>query len=128
MLRVISRLFAWPDTQDREIQQKIYHCLVQRFPEDRASDFTQSLMELGALICVPRNPQCENCPIQEECEAYLQNKQEDWPFKATKAQPKKIVRYLDVIQRYDCLLMHRRLEQGLLAGLWELPGECICRK
>jgi A/G-specific adenine glycosylase len=122
VLRVMSRIFAWPDTQDRQVQGLINDCVAKSFPAARAADFTQALMELGALVCTPRNPSCPSCPLQGQCQACLQNKQEEWPLKVAKAAPKKILRYLALIRKDRQILMHRRPAQGLLAGLWEFPG------
>ncbi len=122
VLRVMSRIFAWPDIEERNVQTKIRLMVAESFPPGREGDFTQALMELGALVCIPRHPVCSRCPLTVECQAYQQKQQSEWPVMKKKAPVKEIQRLVAVIKQGDLILMHRRPATGLLAGLWEFPG------
>ncbi|MFO0636462.1 MAG: A/G-specific adenine glycosylase [Nannocystaceae bacterium] len=81
----------------------------------------QALMELGATVCTPRAPRCEQCPIAGDCLARARGREAEIPaVRRRAAQPRE--RYWAVaIVRDDAVLLQRRGPQGLLAGLWCLP-------
>jgi len=84
--------------------------------------FNQAMMELGALLCTPRNPQCNTCPISEFCKAALSDKVEMFPIRV---KAKKVPTYhiaAGVVRKKGKLLITRRKFEGLLGGLWEFPG------
>lgn len=122
VLRVMSRFFAWPEIEERNVQAKIRLMVAESFPPGREGEFTQALMELGALVCIPRHPDCSRCPLTDECQAFQQKRQSEWPVMKKKAPVKEIQRLVAVIKQGDLILMHRRPATGLLAGLWEFPG------
>lgn len=122
VLRVMSRLLLLEkDISSPKVKTEIETTLKNVFPPE-AADFSQGLMELGALICLPTSPRCAECPLVQECQAYGEQRQHQLPIKKAKAEPKRVKRYLALIQRGDDVLMNKRPEQGLLAGLWEFPG------
>lgn len=93
-------------------------------PGRRAGDFNQALMELGATICTPRSPACNACPLAPWCEARRLGVQELRPLpRAKKPVPEETVRTAVVVRPDGALLLVRRPEDGLLGGLWELPGD-----
>jgi A/G-specific adenine glycosylase len=91
------------------------------FPPKRPGAFNQAMMELGALICRPRSPQCLLCPVAGSCAAYEAGEQEVIPA-AAKRSGRKIEAVVAVIERDGKLLVQKRPSAGLLAGLWEFPG------
>lgn len=118
VLRVISRITAsgWNAENAADALQKQY-------PAGRCSDFTESLMELGATVCLPNGaPHCADCPVRDICKS-ADNGWQNWPVKAEK-KPRK-VEYLTVfiLQNNGKTAHRRRPESGLLSGLWELPNE-----
>lgn len=120
--RVMSRLFALPEVYRPEVSRQIRARVAQHFPEERVSDYTQALMELGALICIPRYPLCPQCPIHDDCQAYQQDRQNEWPCSKQKPVRREENRCIALVQREERVLLHRRPNEGLLGGLWEFPS------
>jgi A/G-specific adenine glycosylase len=123
VLRVMARLFCITnDIRLPETDKTIADLLSQIFPPDNASDFNQGMMELGALICIPKQPRCSECPLAEECKAYQTGKQLTLPYRSQ--NPKQIVinRIIFLISKKDSVLIHLRPAKGLLASMWEFPG------
>lgn len=124
VIRVFSRLLDLPDdvTQPRT-QAKLWETAESWLPETRVGDYNQALMELGRTVCKPRNPLCQQCPLQHSCVAYTNGTQAERPIKAKKAATP----HYDVaagIIRNDAgqFLIAQRPLEGLLGGLWEFPG------
>jgi A/G-specific adenine glycosylase len=85
-------------------------------------DWNQALMELGATVCVPRNPRCPECPLQRSCRARRQGRQEDFPPPRVRRPPERRVLAACVVRRRGQVLLARRdPDGGLLEGLWEVP-------
>lgn len=86
-------------------------------------DFNQAMMELGALVCTPRNPACEGCPLAPDCFARKHHAQADYPYKAPKKEAPLRFAVGCVIRSADGRwLFMRHPGEKLLGGLWELPG------
>ena len=79
-------------------------------------------MDLGALICLPGQPDCLHCPLKKECLAYQRGSVPDRPVKATKKIIPHITVTAAVIRRKGKVLIARRPSKGLLGGMWEFPG------
>ncbi len=91
-------------------------------PEDKARDFNQGLMELGALICRPKNPNCSACPLSSHCLAleYSLIPERPVPKKSTKTIP--IDMATGVLSHHDMLFIQQRLADDVWGSLWEFPG------
>jgi A/G-specific adenine glycosylase len=90
--------------------------------EKRPGIFNQAMMELGALICTPRNPVCTDCPLNRRCLAYKTGQVAEYP---KRQKPRATPQYhiaVGVIFKTDRVLITRRKAEGLLGGLWEFPG------
>lgn len=123
VLRVISRVLGRRDDITlSKTKQKIREELLQVLP-DNVSDFNQSLMELGALICIPNGtPLCSKCPLRDLCVAKKENLTDKIPVKSPKRK-RKIEEYtVFCIMYQDKIMMKERKKEGLLAGLYELPN------
>ena len=122
--RVLSRWLALEEPVDGSRGQRILwetaHRLVD--PED-PSTHNQALMELGALVCSPTQPACDRCPVTEHCAAFSAGRQVEFPRKSPKRSPVPITGVAALI-RDDAgrPLLASRPVDGLLGGLWELPG------
>lgn len=85
------------------------------------SSINQGLMELGALICTPKNPKCLMCPFREDCQALLSNKLEDFPAPRKKPKVQKISAVAVRLHHEGAFFVTQRSTQGRWAGLWEFP-------
>lgn len=124
VLRVLARLLASSDDIALPATKKRMEALLKEtMPEERCGDFNQALMELGALICIPNGePKCDLCPAWELCLAREQELIGKLPVKAGKKARRIEKRTVLLLQQNGRILLHRRKNEGLLAGLWELPN------
>ncbi len=86
-----------------------------------AGDWNQALMELGALVCVPSAPRCDVCPWAPRCVAHARGDAARLPVRAAPSAVREVVLRMAVVRRGDAVLLVRRGEGALLAGMWELP-------
>ena len=85
-------------------------------------DFNQAMMELGALVCTPKSPDCKRCPLARTCASRQDGTQEDFPVKAKKKElPVRKVTSVIIRDAKGRVLLVQNREGGLLKGLWELP-------
>ena len=124
--RVFARLFGYTaDIGTAQGRRELVGLMHDNLPESFPGRYNQAIMELGALVCVPREPRCETCPLAEHCRAFADGTQGTIPLKASRRKPREASRCAFVAERGDELLLVRRPERGLLAGFWEFPGgEC----
>ena len=96
---------------------------------DRPGDFNQALMELGATVCTPRNPDCDACPVAPHCAGLAAGTVDLRPAPKKRAPVRGEVRAVGVFLRDgpdgDRVLLRRRPPEGLLAGMWEFPSELV---
>lgn len=85
-------------------------------------DLNQALMELGATVCTPRAPLCETCPIAPHCRARESGDPEAIPVTRPRPRPKRLDAAAVFLERRGKVLAVRRPPEGLLGGLWDLPG------
>ena len=88
------------------------------------SDFTQSIFELGALICKPQNPDCNRCPLKELCGAYKDGTQTQYPVLPTKKEKRQEKVYVFLIETPYGICIRRRHE-GVLKGMNEFPSHVV---
>lgn len=129
VLRVISRVKASSEcVSDPKVKQKIRAELAEVYPQGSCGVFTQSLMEVGATVCVPNGaPRCGQCPLGGICRARAENIQTQLPVKAQKRQRRQEKKTVLVLCCDGNIALLKRPETGLLAGLWQLPdvpGHC----
>ncbi|MBS5724893.1 MAG: A/G-specific adenine glycosylase [Clostridiales bacterium] len=124
VLRVISRLLEWDADLTGEAEKKrVAALLVEIYPEGQCGDFTQALMELGAVVCTPGiSPKCEACPIRSLCNAFAAGTQASFPVIPPKKPRKMEEKTVFLLRCGDRVAVRRRDVGGLLGGLWEFPG------
>ncbi|MFP6656062.1 MAG: A/G-specific adenine glycosylase [Myxococcota bacterium] len=123
IIRVFSRAFGIrEEITTKKIVDRLWWIAGVLVRGPRPGDFNQALMELGALVCTSRKPQCADCPIHKHCDAYAEGDVEKLPIKKSKPKPKPMRAVAGWIERDGKILIARRPEKGLMAGLWELPG------
>lgn len=140
VIRVLSRLFAYAKDSGstlarKELQQLADTLLVK----GDAGNFNEAMMELGATVCLPKNPQCTACPFLRVCIGHQSGRPTDYPVKAPKKKvPHIVVGAAVVTNRKGEVLIAQRRERDMLGGLWEFPGgkqetgetiqQCIARE
>ncbi len=124
VLRVYSRLTAEAFDQSRDdVRREIADGLRPLMPAGKTSDFTQSLFELGALLCLPNAlPRCDLCPLKDTCEAHRLSAETDYPVRTAKAEKRREKLTVFVLSWEGKFALRKRGDKGLLAGLWELPN------
>lgn len=123
VLRVISRIgMRDEDILLPAVKKRTEKELLSIMPE-RAGDFNQAMMEIGAMVCIPNGaPHCESCPLAEMCMAREAGAQGEYPKKGSK-KPRSIEKKtILVIRDADKAALHKRPSKGLLAGMYEFPS------
>jgi len=121
--RVLSRLFC---INKNGTTSAFENCLWGKaedlLPVRRPGDFNQALMELGATVCIPASPICQQCPLRTTCKAFLKNKVNEFPPSKNKISSKKIEVSAGIIIKNKKVYIQQRVKNGLMGGLWEFPG------
>lgn len=124
VLRVITRIIGdYRDITGASIKKDVANALEEIYPKNRCGDFTQSLMELGAIVCIPNGaPLCDVCPLRDDCYAHLHHCVDELPVKQEKKKRRIEHLLVFVLQNQDRYAIKKRTAPGLLHGLWELPN------
>jgi len=121
--RVFSRLFnISTPLKTSETEKELWRIAGNLLPADNPGEFNQALMELGALVCLPNNPDCNCCPLQNDCLANQFNLQGDLPVRVEKSPQPHLQVTAAVIKKGGQVLLAKRPSKGLLGGMWEFPG------
>lgn len=121
--RVLARLFDVKEPARSTEGEKILKSLAQaHLPTGKAGMYNEALMDLGATICMPKGPHCEQCPIAAYCLSFQQGVQEQRPVKLPRKKVPHLTVTAAVIQQDGRVLLAQRPAHGLLGGLWEFPG------
>ena len=122
VLRVISRVLCrYDNILDAKVKRRTEEELRQALPQ-RAGDFNQSLMELGATLCAPNGPpRCGECPLARLCRGYAGGNPGAFPVKSAKKERRVEEKTVFVAACPEGVLLRRRPDGGLLGGLWEFP-------
>ena len=122
VFRVFCRFYGISDDLRSETTKRKIRALAVENTAEPAGDYGQALIELGATVCIPGTPSCDLCPLAPGCTAKALGSQADLPF-ISRARPRRIERRCVVV--VSCggkMLLRKRPNKGLLAGLYELPS------
>ena len=124
VLRVFSRVLGCEsDIASLQVKKAYRELLLAAMPQDRPGDFNQAVMDLGAGICLPNGvPLCSSCPLAHLCMAFREGTQMVLPVKSAKKARRVEEKTVFLICSPEGVLLHKRPEEGLLAGLWEFPN------
>lgn len=140
VIRVLCRLFAFGgETKTAAGKKKMQAWADELLVKGRAGEFNEAMMELGALVCLPKNPKCAECPMQKSCAAFAKGTPSNYPVMKKKAKvPHIVVGAAVTMNRKGEILIAQRKQTDMLGGLWEFPGgklepdetieECIARE
>lgn len=122
--RVLARLFDKREPRGHWLNRTAA-ALVDK---DRPGDWNQALMELGAMLCSPKNPRCEDCPVQRWCTAHEQGTQALSPAGIRRVPAREISFLLVILQTEEGeVMLVQRPREGLLAGMWAFPEQELAK-
>lgn len=121
--RVLARYHAVPGWPGKtSVLSQLWECAEQHTPDDRIRDYTQAIMDLGAMVCTRSRPDCQSCPLGSDCEANAKDEQHLYPgSKPKKAKPEKTTWMVILENSNGEILLERRPPSGIWGGLWSLP-------
>ncbi|MCI8375819.1 MAG: A/G-specific adenine glycosylase [Lachnospiraceae bacterium] len=124
VLRVLSRVEkSYEDILKQSVRRSFEEQVQAVIPKERAGDFNQSLIELGAIVCVPNGaPKCEECPLRALCRAHADGVELELPKKTPPKKRRIEERTVLVLLSDNKAALKKRPPKGLLAGLYELPN------
>ena len=110
--RVVSRYLA------RHLSRKqTRDAMAGWIPDDEPGDFNQAVMELGATVCLPRNPRCDACPLRDDCRG--RDRCATFPAPRARPKPRDVRRAVKLATRDGRVFLRR--DDALLEGMWDLP-------
>lgn len=122
LFRVFTRYWAIEsDIALPATRRQLFERLQTEIPAKAAGLFNQAAMDLGATICLPRQPLCSECPIQQGCAAYLQGNAEEFPVKKRKTEIRTIYHYYLLAETNETYFLTQRTSGGIWAGLYTPP-------
>lgn len=122
--RVVARFLAWEEAVETVRTRRHFVAHLKGWqPVEQAGDFNQAMMELGATVCTPKSPKCLDCPLSKGCQGFALGTPLSFPVKRSKEKITEAIRPTLVLIRNGEVLLKKRPSEGLLADLWEFPGE-----
>jgi A/G-specific adenine glycosylase len=121
--RVLARVYDFrEDVKSPAGEKQLWALAESLLPAGCAGDYNQALMELGALVCKPRAPDCPRCPVQSLCAAYRLGVQLERPVAPARRAVPHRVQLAAVVRKGPRVLLEQRAVGGLLGGLWAFPA------
>lgn len=120
--RVLARVFAIDTPVDATAtRRRLWDLATALVPRRGAGDFNQAMMEMGATVCLPRQPRCSACPLQGLCQAQVRGLTDRLPVASPRRAAKAIRHDIVAVRCGGRYLFEQRPATGLWAGLWQLP-------
>lgn len=123
VMRVLARILKVEEDIAKPRTKKVFEDYVRKLiSRDDPSSFNQGMMELGAIVCTPKNPMCMLCPVQQHCQAFAEGIEDKLPIKA-KGKKQRTISYVALLikNEQEKYLIEKRPNTGLLANLWQFP-------
>jgi A/G-specific adenine glycosylase len=123
VFRVLSRYFdIETDILSNNAKKEFTDLAYELIPKNNPALFNQAIMEFGALQCVPKNPNCELCPLNNSCLALQKNKIDLLPVKSKKAKVKnRYLNYVTFLDEHQNTIIQKRTDKGIWHNLYEFP-------
>jgi len=126
--RILARVFhVRAPTTSRVGERRLARLAAEHLPKGRAGEFNQALMDLGTKVCLPRQPRCDICPVEDLCKARRRGEQLRFPIRKRRRPVPHLIVGAVVLIRGETVLIARRESKGLLGGLWEFPKATLGR-
>lgn len=123
VMRVVTRFKGMSDDIGKTATRTHITAQLQQYiPPSRSSQFTQAFMELGALVCTPKSPQCTECPFSKECTAFNTGTIHKYPVKTRRPKVPEYRVSIAIVVKGDMFYIQKRPSKGHLGGMWEFPG------
>ncbi len=123
--RVLCRyhgIAGWPG--ESRVSRTLWTLAEKHTPVDRVADYTQAIMDLGAMVCTRARPRCPDCPLAPGCIAHRERREREYPYpKPRKALPTRDTTFVIARNPSGAILLERRPPTGVWGGLWSFP-EC----
>ncbi len=124
--RLLARLFASEDKRlHRPTDSRLWQLAEALLPRRRVGEFNQALMEIGALVCTPAKPRCDECPLRRQCRARVLGLAEKLPLRPSPPRTEFVPEVAVVPSHLGWVLILERPDHGRWAGLWEFPRGTI---
>ena len=121
-LRLYCRLLGYAaDPRNSVGQQTLWGFAESILPQEQIGDFNQALMDLGSMVCTPKNPDCPRCPLKTVCRALASGTQHEIPRKATRPEVTDVTELTVAVLDGDRVFIRRRGAAERWAGLWDFP-------
>lgn len=123
--RVLARFHAVPEWPGKPAAAEQLWAVAEKYtPQNQVAEYTQAMMDLGAMVCTRSKPKCTQCPLQNDCRAYAQGTPTHYPIaKPRKQIPVRNIHLLLLHNHNNEILLEKRPPTGIWGGLWSLP-EC----
>jgi len=124
VIRVLARYYGIEDDiRSGKTKSRVQSLADDLISDENPGDFNQAVMELGATVCTPRNPLCDQCPLSNDCVAYQTVRTDTIPYKSpAKKVPHHQIAVGLIVNQNNELLIALRPNDVMLGGLWEFPG------
>ena len=125
--RVLTRWAAIDgDITKSATTKELWALAIRLTPKENSGLFAQAMMDMGATLCVRRNPSCQLCPLKADCIAHAQGREMDYPVKSKKQpKPSKFSNALIIEDTQGKILWLQRPDNGIWGGLWSLPLQFV---
>ncbi len=121
-LRLYCRLIGYSgDPRNSVGQQVLWEFAESILPQEQVGDFNQALMDLGAMICTPKDPDCPHCPLKTVCSAFAHGTQSEIPQKAIRPNVTDVTELTVAVLAGNRVFIRRRSTAERWAGLWDFP-------